>query len=835
MERGQRVRPAIVTGCSLLLAVVAWFLRGTQGNERVLPSPTAAVADSEPIAADGPQTPHERAAVPVAERPSAIVHGLELRAHVTGRVIDEHQKPIASARVLLVALGNPGAGPSSSTLPASMVGAPLETRTDPDGRFEYGQICAVGYTYQLRVEATGLPLLVRYEPRIQPPSFDFGDIVLRDGASVSGRVVDPDGHGVAGARISWIRRLRGTAREQAGDDCGVSNADGTFLVRGLARERISLAADKDGLRSEWTPSLSLGGETHVEGVVIRVESGILVRGHVSDAETGEPIRAQVELNSMQSNRGLCVASDANGEFAGWVCGSSRMLEYGAQAPGYGPMGGSNVCEVRPSNGSAARLEIRLPRMGSLAFTVRDAATGGALADADVAWTSSIHVNSDGVINPRLFDGMSSAARADEAGRIHLDTLGRSSAFVAVRAHGHSPRVCSLKDLSAPGAEVRLDAGGLVEVQVLQSGVAASGVRVELSAYIGMDYQESRGIPEGSRILVDAKETDGSGVAHFSCVPPDQYTVRACDDLRSSAPRESVKVVVGQTTSITLEATAACGIHGKVSRDRVGSPDVFVLAQCENFTAPPACTDPDGRYALKGLGPGKYRVSTVRFDAETGERPEYDTSSREILLQPGENLELDLEEQSRVRLTGTVRVDGEPAPGLEVSFHTASASRNYRHPHDDFRGFTGIKGEFALDVPANSKGELLVKDAATQPRGLDLVYRAVSSSTQERAPIEIEVTTGSAEIELVRKDTGEPAWSTQAVLKPEAEGGGVPGFPSDFTWSLSGASPTFVLRALPPGHFVVQSRWPGGEYRRVAAMIVEPHHVASLRIEIEAQK
>lgn len=123
---------------------------------------------------------------------------------------------------------------------------------------------------------------------------DTGDIMLRAGASIVGRVVDEDGRPLAGAEFDmsifngpWSIKDYGpwkTVRSAMG---GVSGPDGRFELRELWADQATFSARLAGyVPAEVVARLS-AGEVHDAGDV-ELRRGAVIRGYVVDVE-GVPI------------------------------------------------------------------------------------------------------------------------------------------------------------------------------------------------------------------------------------------------------------------------------------------------------------------------------------------------------------------------------------------------------------------------------------------------------------------------------------------------------------------------------------------------------------------
>ncbi len=194
-----------------------WTAREPGGNTAIDVDRTAAVAatggrsDDAPVrTGEGMQLP----AGPPAERVLATVPATEAasrEAVVRGRCVDEQGAPLAGASVQLAGraddrdrreawLAEHGALPSWR--------APEPARTGADGRFEIAFVPPPPFAFSLAVGAEGrVGREARWTQFAEGEQIDVGDVVLRAGVRVAGRVVDRQGKGVPGASLSMQEPL----------------------------------------------------------------------------------------------------------------------------------------------------------------------------------------------------------------------------------------------------------------------------------------------------------------------------------------------------------------------------------------------------------------------------------------------------------------------------------------------------------------------------------------------------------------------------------------------------------------------------------------------------
>ncbi|HEX4421773.1 MAG TPA: carboxypeptidase-like regulatory domain-containing protein [Kofleriaceae bacterium] len=207
-------------------------------------------------------------------------------------------------------------------------------------------------------------------------------LVLGSGAPVSGKVVDDQGTGVAGARV----RYSGASdlRVQASDrfDAQVTAADGSFAFDALPAGSFRLLATHPERAPGTSPLVTLDGKTAKTGVVIAMAIGATVHGHVVDSRRQPVPGARVRIGAAGGLPALDTprqaASDAQGGFE--IRGLPRKP---LSAVALHESGSSPSVALDASGGDIAELTLTLELTGMISGRVVDP-KGAPIEGAQVA-------------------------------------------------------------------------------------------------------------------------------------------------------------------------------------------------------------------------------------------------------------------------------------------------------------------------------------------------------------------------------------------------------------------------------------------------------------------
>lgn len=196
--------------------------------------------------------------------------GVEIRlvrgSTIKGRVMDARGAGVANATVQPEAASMSGgaANPFLQVIHNSMRREVKEVTTDADGRFALPNMLSGSYTLSVKHRDFG--------PQTTP-TFTVGnsgevshpDIVLSRGASISGRVLAPDGQpdGKAMVQVSPV----GTTPNFAGHRSAYTGADGRFEVNGLAVGQYRVVVAQRNGTPDLTSLFSQLGQGKTQNIV----------------------------------------------------------------------------------------------------------------------------------------------------------------------------------------------------------------------------------------------------------------------------------------------------------------------------------------------------------------------------------------------------------------------------------------------------------------------------------------------------------------------------------------------------------------------------------------
>ncbi len=218
-------------------------------------------------------------------------------SRLTGRVVDTSGWPVTAAQVQLQQDSMDHMGRFGSS-----------TAVDDEGKFIFEAVSPGPAT----LEAQSDHKLGQFRSIEIPPAGSeplHVEIVLQDGAVVSGRVTTDQGDPVPGAYLSAMSKEPN--RQSHSPNSGMSDAEGLFELRGLPEGRMVITAFRE-------PYLNASEEIEVTGepsfVEIVFESGHLVTGRVLN-ESGEAVAgAEVSFQNEEKGHGIQVTTDSDGLF-----------------------------------------------------------------------------------------------------------------------------------------------------------------------------------------------------------------------------------------------------------------------------------------------------------------------------------------------------------------------------------------------------------------------------------------------------------------------------------------------------------------------------------------
>ena len=511
-----------LAGVALLL--LAWYVaRDAPEGEAVVPAaalqPGGADEPRGDVALAGPprQTPAgepaDAARRAVEETP---VHGgaaaepeteeAEATLLLRGRVVDRGGEPVAGA--LVFASHQQGfpldyvAGEESPERAERW-----QATTGADGRFELRgpepptirlAVCAPGYA---RHQADGIAVPDTEEHELEP-------VVLERGTVLTGRVIDPAGSGVEGARLMPVdaRVTRSFWYYRSGYEerpVAVTGASGEFHV-----DELPSGPWKVRIVSEAHPDRQFEGYAErpgerTDGLVFRLETGAVIAGHVAGVPAAERGRLIVRASPVRDREWFGGSGrerrdagvDETGAFV--LRGLDPDLSYrlqarlddaGAQGRRQSPTRSASVNAQAGDRG----VTLAYHDEGALLFQVVDASTGAPLTEFRVEY--------GGRWKRPLEDSEGEALKNHPEGRVRVGDLRSTdgSAEVGIRVRAVGYETYERDDVAfAPGEELDLGVFSLAPTQVLRVLVtdAATGEPVP-EASVVLRPEPEGGDPRG---------------------------------------------------------------------------------------------------------------------------------------------------------------------------------------------------------------------------------------------------------------------------------------------------------------------------------------------------
>ena len=599
-------------------------------------------------------------------------------------------------------------------------------RSDDDGRFRVEVTPPPGLSFTLTIDGDGY-VATSWSPALAPGTEqDLGDIPLRRGGKVSGRVVDTAGKPRPGVRFR-LEHYESKYRDRLASSFPQSLRDGTFAPEYLlpGTWNVALAGDEEcvALQSPLTVEIPDDGSDTEVTVVLFADGDLPVNEGVVVDEDGNPIPDVMVLRG--------IVTDAQGRFRHQIPPTSHAARFGRQtyalvARGY------EADEYLPKHPVGTRtITFRMHRVPpvNIGVTVLDEVRKQPLEAFDVICLQRPAAREDWE-NPG-WHLCATSFGPHPGGRTRLDNVSPGERVVLVRRLGadaafvHATRLTLgaanahvIAGLAIP-VELRLDVVGpsgepiadsLVELllplddrPLSMTSSAVESLRDWHTNHLGYDaviLHTARTDHEGRVVL---RGPAGRALGLRILGPGHLPEVR--QGVRLDGPPVQIRVHGGATLLGRLPASLCAGSRGGAEHSRrdprtlrhgmistiprwpeaVGyaldfDPDASGL-RLESL--PPESShlsprvlpshghlfpiDPDGRFLVTGLEPGnwKVRLRVPSLDARWGTR----FALGSVSLRDGEvrRLEVDSARLEPGELSGTLRVDGQPLPHRILGF------------------------------------------------------------------------------------------------------------------------------------------------------------------------
>jgi len=474
----------------------------------------------------------------------------------------------------------------------------------------------------------------------------------------------PPSSPVVGMSPRWVRdadkpgklQLEGQVLDEAGDPVGgavvtlssmpprtaTTEADGGFSFDKLVGREYALSA---------VAGKKVGGpvvhrlSSSSDPVIIRVAPGAKLVVTVVDGADKPVPKADITVESQTEAKGT-TGDDGTATFdpvhPGWVAVHARAPGF-ATANGFTQLGGANA---------TGQLRLVLRTGYSVSGRVIDE-KGKPIPKVDVATAGLWEI-----------PGSGHRAETDAKGQFKIEALAAGTHKLVATDRVHAPArsgPITVTDKPVEGIELVMQTGGVIAGRVLDH------------AKVPVVYATVRVVGEGSEMwLVDSRQapTDENGYFEITGLDRTKLKVRADNeaaaseiavvDLTTAPEKRGLELVLSITG--TIAGTVVDEAGQPVAEVQVNAfPDIFsgsstdalVLAGMSSAT-----TDGGGRFTIRGLPAGEYRVQAARSSG----RGRYEWGQGGVKAKTGDtNVKLTLSAPGRV--TGKVVLENGKAPTL----------------------------------------------------------------------------------------------------------------------------------------------------------------------------
>jgi uncharacterized GH25 family protein len=529
-------------------------------------------------------------------------------------------------------------------------------QTTKDGSTTFISIPAGGY--QLAAWAPGRAVTHQWL------GIDIGEehetLRLEPGANVTGRVVDPGGAPVSGARVTYHGASNWSQQADPRFDGVETGKDGAFEFAALPAGSFRFAATHGELARAESQLVTLDGKTEVHDITITLGAGAIVRGVVVDAKKQPVPSARVRIGVTARNRMIFepprqAYTDASGAFE--IKGLPRG-ELSAVA--MHESGASDTAEVSTTNGNVDNVTLTIDVTGSISGVVVDP-QGNPLEGVQVSAGPNFRDQGATIDFTQFRLRGFPEELTDSAGTFRLTGLAPGSYMI------HAAR-------TTDGGRARRAA---IEGTVAQTGTDNLKIVLQPEGGVKGKVAFADGTkPTAFTLQVGFAQQSFSGTDEFQldALPPQKYELSVRGPQFQTRAIE-ITVEPAKVTDVgTINVVKGRVLGGIVVADGQPVPNATIFAGRQLFgngssntanfgpmgqSTKQATTDASGRFSLTGFNAGDLAVVAEHPDIGRSKAMRIPTDL------PGQS-ELVLELQKFGALKGVLRVGGKPTEGVFVS-------------------------------------------------------------------------------------------------------------------------------------------------------------------------
>jgi protocatechuate 3,4-dioxygenase beta subunit len=590
-----------------------------------------------------------------------------------GRVRDAAGAPIPEFRVVAAAASGAWFQSGESR---------VEEAQDPEGDFVVRGLEAG--KWQVEARAAGFGPMTAVEVTLPRAEEEPLELVLTPAATIAGKVVDPKGVGVSGARVTLqvdaAQRMQGMRGDLQLPEA-TSGEDGEFLLSGLASGTSAIYASHEGFAASEPASVAASAEQPASGVILKLRKGALLTGEVFGKDTKPAAGVQILAQGSGGLEMNMRRADAAGAF-----------RFEALSPGPWTItaileGGEVETQGSSAEASASFLENMRFTMVELEDGEEEHVVLGAPPKDPVLVRGRVRHGerplSEGVVSfvgegSKGLEGFKIAQLGpDGRYQTELGAPGKYVVTVQITAGGGAFQQNNVEyretipEKAEHVLDIELPLGALRGLVVGPDRNALKGARVTLAT--------DGGLESGSMLGGQYSEatTDDAGRYAFDFLRPGTYSVAAGGALFGGAfggqsqagrvVRAGLEVAEGRALEgVDFQLEAPGDIQGRVL-DAGGTPlkDASVFVRDANGRLldrlSMTTSGADGAFTYKGVAPGEYVVSARAKGAASGESAPVrvesgGSASVELVLQAGTKLVVEVVDEEgnalRVRVSVT---------------------------------------------------------------------------------------------------------------------------------------------------------------------------------------